>query len=319
VSSQLTFFKDCIPKRPYSTNSFKEGLFKVPQIEAITKKYIQHNPYTHYRWIVLDIDRAGGGVDWKDEPLPAPNIVAENKSNFHAHLFFGLDTPVRVNALDSRKKPIRYLASIENALIKEFGADPNYAGLISKNPLSTHWNVYQYEKELYNLDLLSDYVNLEPYKDRRKNLPNVGFGRNVNLFSYLRKWAYRAFLKHFDINYGLWLEIVTRQAMAYNTGFHVPLHQSEIVSMSRSVARWIFNNFTERDFIEIQRKRGLKSGRARKEKADKKNSLINFALTNNPLISNNQLSKELNIPLRTIERERKKLILDNKTATNHIR
>ncbi|MFY2365656.1 replication initiation protein, partial [Klebsiella pneumoniae] len=65
------------------------------------------------------------------------------------------------------------------------------SGLICKNPLHQHWLVQVWERRLYDLASLSDYLDLSSYNGR-KSLPEYGVGRNCTLFEKKRLWAYKA-------------------------------------------------------------------------------------------------------------------------------
>jgi len=301
MNEQLSLFRDSLPKQPYATNNFHEGLYSAMKKIAVTKRYIQHNGPTHKKWLVFDIDRAGGGIDWENESVPGPNIVCENKKNLHAHLIYGLEIPVRVNAPDARIKPIRYAGAIENGLRKKLNADFNYSGLICKNPLSDYWQVSTYEPCLYTLDLLKDYIDYEPYKDKRKHLPDYGLGRNCTLFENLSKWCYRARLHTWDKSYSQWLEIVFRQATEYNSQFKNPLPFSEMKATSKSIAKWVYNNFTKQEFSRIQSIRGAKLNTQRaKERAERQQLVFWYAKTN-PEATRQEIATNFGLKKRIIQ------------------
>ncbi|MBA7493389.1 hypothetical protein ES702_03947 [subsurface metagenome] len=298
MTRQLQLFEKRLPERFYCSDDLELGLLIRFKQEAIAKRYIQHNPRNSVNWMVFDIDRPGGGYDWEFREAPAPNIVAENRKNLHAHLFYGLGIPVHKN-LSSRSKPLRYAASIEHALVKKLGGDYGYAGLISKNPLCRYWNVRTYEDYLYDLDWLSDYVDLEPYRDQRRHLPDYGLGRNCTLFERLRKWSYRAVLKVEWPSYEAWHAEVLSKAADYND-FTVPLPFTEIKSTAKSIARWTWKRMSIEGFSIIQQRRNLLSQAVRKAKADKKRQLI-FQFDGEPSI---KVSRITGIPSRTIRRLR---------------
>ncbi|XJB66395.1 hypothetical protein AB2G02_26085 (plasmid) [Escherichia coli] len=62
------------------------------------------------------------------------------------------------------------------------------AGLIAKNPLHSHWSPYWSGADLYELDYLADFVELETPKKAKKS-ENCGLGRNVSLFEDLRTYC----------------------------------------------------------------------------------------------------------------------------------
>ena len=62
--------------------------------------------------------------------MPPPTLTVSNPDNGHAHLFYGLTTPVGMSDA-ARDAPIRYAAAVQAALLVKLCADPGYAGLIA--------------------------------------------------------------------------------------------------------------------------------------------------------------------------------------------
>jgi len=300
-NSQLTFFENSIIDWPKATDDFTRGLYKMPKAQALQARYIQHNGPTHFRWMVFDIDRPGGHIDWADESVPSPNIVVTNKKNYHAHLLYGLGVPVRKTAPDALQKPQRYAAAIENALTIKLGADLGYAGLVCKNPLSDYWQVDTYQPHLYDLAWLHDYVDLDPaYLDRRRRVPATGLGRNCCLFDDLRRWSYKARRKDWDIAFSPWLELCFRQAEIYNDRFENPLPFSEIRATSKSVGKWVYKNFTKAEFSRIQARRVAKINAQRATEKRKRVEMITWFKSCNPSATQREIAKEFNISLGAV-------------------
>ena len=261
AAKQLTLFKDRLPKKPYHTDDLNLGLSIAKAQSAISSRYIQPNGPTHKYWLIFDVDLPNAAYHWYDVDAPAPNIAVINRSNGHAHLIYGLETSVRT-APDGSSKALRYAAAIEGALCRKLNADVNYGGLICKNPLHEKWDVTTWEGNLYDLDWLSDYLDLSDYRGS-KRLPNYGLGRNCNLFDYLSKWSYKAIRQGWP-DYERWLEACHERASAYNKkAFSDPLPLSEVKATTRSVARWTHKHFTKAGFSEWQAKQGKKGGAAK--------------------------------------------------------
>jgi len=269
--TQLYLFRQRLPRKPYATYDLKDGIH-VRSVEfALRARYIQANGPTHRYWLIFDIDRAGATLDWYDRDCPAPSIVATNPENGHAHLFYGLDIPVRT-APDASQKALRYAAAIEHALMLKLGADASYCGLICKNPLHDYWQVACFEPEPYTLDWLADYVDLSAYSSK-KPLPDYGLGRNCTLFESTRKWSYKAIRQGWP-DYERWLEAVTVRAHAYNHKFDTPLPLKEVDHVAKSIARWThrhmsaatFAGYVERTHTSsVQALRGKRSGVTRRK------------------------------------------------------
>lgn len=189
----IELFEQRLPKKPYHADYLGVALNINEAKKAIKFRYLQHNGPTHAYWLVFDVDRPGASIDWSDRGCPPPNFTVKNPANGHAHLFYGLEVPVRT-APDGSLKTLRYAAAIQWTLRSKLGADPGYCGLISKNPLNPFWQVAYWEENLYTLGELHDWLDLKAYEDRRSRFveDSEGLGRNCTLFDRLRTWAYRA-------------------------------------------------------------------------------------------------------------------------------
>lgn len=258
AAKQLSLFAERLPRKPYHTNDLSSGLTIRAAQQALKSRYIQANGPTHKYWLVFDIDRTGATLDWYDKNAPAPNIVATNPANGHAHLIYGLEIPIRT-APDGSSAALRYAAAVEHALQKKLGADASYSGLICKNPLHPFWQVSCWEQNLYTLDWLADYVDLSAYNGKRR-LPDYGLGRNCNLFDSVRQWAYKAIRQGWP-EYEQWLNAVRTRASGYNHRFSEPLPASEVEHTAKSIAKWTYKNFSQAAFSAVQAARGKKGGK----------------------------------------------------------
>lgn len=296
---QLELFEKSLPSRPYCTDDLGYGLQIRDKLKAIEKRYIQPNHPVRKYWLPYDIDRPGGGYDWELKDAPAPNLVVENPKNLHAHLLYGLEVPVYTSP-GAHIKPLRYAGAIDNALAKKLDADMGYSGLIVKNPLNTKaWTVREYEERLYDLDWLADYLDLERYWDRRRKLPDYGLGRNCTLFERLRQWSYRAINRDEWGSPESWQAAVLHKATLYND-FAVPLPFGDVKATAKSVARWVWENFSREDFLAIQAARSHKAALKRQAEAEEKRQLI---LTF-PGYTSKTVESLTGIPARTVRRLR---------------
>lgn len=258
--SLFSVFRERLPKRPYCTNDLESGLVVRPAEQAAEYRYIQHNPPVYKSWLNFDIDRRGAIYAAEDADLPAPTLIVENPANHHAHLLYGVAIPVCISPA-GRPEPIRYAGAVDVAFAEALGADRGYSGLICKNPLHPGWIVHHGPELLYDLGELAEYVDLRPYRDKRKKLPSYGLGRNCTLFDRLRFWAYR----NVDIcragSYEEWMRLVERQAEHYND-FESPLPWPEIKATAKSVGKWTWHHYSGRFddalFAKIQGARGKK-------------------------------------------------------------
>lgn len=272
TARQLDLFKSRAPKKPYCASDMDWGVKIRPLAQAICHKYLQANGPTHKYWLIFDIDRPSAAYDWQDMGCPEPTIITINPANGHAHLFYGLEVSVRTSD-DARAGPLRFAAAVECALREKLWADAGYCGLIAKNPLHSHWITTVSGRGYYDLQELSEWLDLSQYNDRRRKLPAYGLGRNCTVFDDLRKWAYRAIRQGWP-DYRQWLAACEQRAVGINAGFKGPMPQAECRHIAKSVAKWTHKHITEQGFSEYQaaqgHKGGVRSGEVRREaSADK--------------------------------------------------
>lgn len=253
------------PKRPYCTDALEEGLKIRVFPSAIKRAYIQPNPPHLKTWMVHDVDREGAAFAWEDANLAPPSWTAINRANGHAHLAWGLNVPVLMEADDARQTPIRYLVAVEAAYRAALDADPGFSGLITKNPAHPRWNVLRGPKNGYELGELAEYVDLPRFVPKRKP-EEVGLGRNVTLFEWLRRLAYRQ-VRHYKVevrNFVLWQAHLDQRGLERNGDFRYPLDSKEVWHVAKSVARWTWHRFdiaeSDARFSAIQAVRGQRGG-----------------------------------------------------------
>ena len=258
---QHGLFTARLPRRARATDDLSWGTRLFPAAVAVQKRHIQANPPTSACWLLFDVDRPDAALRWEDAGLPAPTWIARNPLNGHAHLAYGLAVPV-VTSDAARSGPLRLAAAIQSAYVERLGADVQYTGLITKNPLHPSWDVTWHcrgEHDLYALHDLAEYVTLA---SARKREVHSALGRNCSLFDSLRQWAYRAVKRYWKPG-GLadWQAVCLAQARARNT-FTSPLPVSEVRAIARSVAKWVWQHFTPAEFREKQGARGRRKGEA---------------------------------------------------------
>ena len=258
---QLDLFAERLPARPYCTDDLTFGLMIRPKASAAHCRYIQPNTPFAVSWLVFDIDHPYAAFSWEDELLPAPSIIVINCLKGHAHLLYAIETPV-FNAA-GHPKPLRLAAAIQEALRQKLGGDVGYSGLISKNPLHTHWRVIVYENAIYDLAYLADWVDLDK-QEKCQRKEERGLGRNCSLFDRLRHWAYRWIATYKDTATAAeWGQAVLAQAMKSND-FNTPLHESEVRAIAKSTAKWCWNRFdikaSNERFSTLQAHRGKQGG-----------------------------------------------------------
>lgn len=251
-------FLERLPYRPYCTDIFSKGLLVRPTATAVSHRYIQPNPPEQIAWLVFDVDRDNAALAWEDAGLPPPTITVVNPANGHAHLFYGLQSPVATGPR-ARQAPIRFCRAIIDAFRMKLKADLAYPGLVAKNPLHETWRVVWIPK-LYELGELHEYVELVNLPSRSHE--DALAGRNSTLFDRVRRWAYTVVVD-FKQSIGSaerWQEAVIRRTAELND-FEPPLPASEVRSIGKSVARGTWRGFDAKRFSEKQAARGRKGGR----------------------------------------------------------
>ena len=267
---QLSLFADASrwPHNPYcSTDKTARNVRSLRQ--AITQPYIQANP-PHLRvWSIFDVDRPGGGLAWEENNLPEPTWATINRDNGHAHLVWGLSAPVLVDSPDLRQRPLRYLNAVECAFRARLQADPGFSGLITKNPAHPYWRTLRGRRDYYDLGELADWVDLPKFVQRRKP-EEIGLGRNVMLFDWLRLYAYKAVRQYkapADRNFVLWQSHMNNKALERNGDFQIPLDGKEVWHLAKSVSKWTWNRFdvaaSDAKFSQLQAHRGKQGGLAK--------------------------------------------------------
>jgi len=296
----LNLFEERLPQRPYCTDDLNELIIRAKK-DAIKRRYIQQNDIMNLSWFVYDVDRPTAHFDWYELNAPAPNITAMNTENGHAHLFYGLEIPVHKQP-EAHAAPLRYAAAIDVALTNKLKADPAYGGLICKNPLNNFWNVQLWESVPYELSWLADYLDLQPYEDRRKYIPPVGLGRNCTLFDLTRHWAYRQIRKQENFfNEEFFIYEIIQYAQMKNSEFPVPLPYSEVKATGKSIARWTWRNMSPRGFKLWGDNRRKKSIIVRASKADERAEKIRAFKKEHPQATNKDIAVNFSVSLRTVE------------------
>lgn len=245
-------FPDLLPWRPFATNGFEEGVYRVPRRLAQRRRYLQLNPRTSVGWLVFDIDRDGAHEAAEQADLPEPTFVAVNRENGHAHLAWLLKTPVHRYGT-ARQKPIAFLAGVERGMMRRLGADRSYGGLLVKNPLNAAWATEWRSPMPFTLESLDANLMRED-KKRGPIAQEAGLGRNCTVFEELRERAYQDVRKFFAAREAFSPHLLNL-ALAINNQFENKLSIKEITVICGSVARWTLRNFSPERFSDIQRER----------------------------------------------------------------
>lgn len=264
MKTDTTLFNQPLHHTLLCSNDLKYGSHLRKKAYALKHHYIQFNDH-FIKFLVLDLDRKNCFWDWHDRNLPAPNFIVSNPKNGHCHYIYALQAPI-CRTDNARLKPLEYFAKIQQAYTKALDADPQFAGLLTKNPNSLKWHTAQFEKEPYTLDYLADFVDL-PQKITKREA--IGEGRNCFLFHSVRKWAYREVL-FYKAN-GAKQEDFYRVVLARLEKLNIFTNASslgfnELKAIAKSVSKWTWRNFTLAKFSEIQTARAKKLAQQREQK-----------------------------------------------------
>lgn len=235
---------------------------------ALTRPYIQANP-PHLRvWSIYDVDRPGAALEWETAQLPPPAWAAVDRISTKAHLVWGLSAPVLVDSPDMRQAPMRYLCAVEAAFRERLQADQGYAGLMTKNPSHPLWRTLRGPQLSYELGELAKWVDLPKHIPKR-NPDQIGLGRNVTIFEFLRQYAYRQ-IRHYKMdvrNYIHWQAHLNNRALERNGDLQNPLDGREIWHIAKSVSKWTWQKFdiaaSDAKFSKLQTHRGQQGGIAK--------------------------------------------------------
>ena len=194
--------------------------------------------------------------------LPQPNMIVQRRSNSHSHVSYFLAKPVH-RGPTAREAPLRLLARISEFYRQALGADPGYNGVLTHNPMRsahrhgeflTHWGC----NRPYSLGELAEPI---PKGWRLPVKPTTEAGRNDALLRVMMKWAGSPA----NIDYE-----VLAVARATNDGLDVPLPDSEVAGLAKSVERyrrsWIAKGrfYTEAEREAWGRSMGLQSAMVRR-------------------------------------------------------
>ncbi len=254
-----------LPRRPYCADDLAHGVRVRGLAQALTKPYIQANPPWMRVWMMLDVDHSDAALRWERAGLAAPSFMTRNRQNGHAHVVYGLAAPVLTNSPDARQAPLRYLCSIEHAYRAALEADPGFSGLITKNPLHPLWETLRGPEGFYTLGQLAAFVDLPKHMPKRKP-EEVGLGRNVTVFDWLRLHAYRHIRTYKgDVrNFVLWQSHLNLKGLERNGEFAHPMDPKEVWHIAKSVARWTWRRFdlaaSDARFSSLQATRGRAGG-----------------------------------------------------------
>lgn len=270
-----------LPRAPLASDQKTGPYRRTTRTKALQKAYIDANPTVLQSLIVTDHD--GGMAD--ELPgllgLPVPSWTTLNPHTRGGHIVYALAAPVCLTSA-AHRRPVNLLARVEAGLTRVLGGDPAFAGRITKNPCATaHLPLWGPTEAVYRLkELASALSGLDalPRYDDHKALTVTGVGRNVDLFNYLRRWAYPRRGSYGTSEQGRldWDQVVHDRAVLRNED-HIgneyargPLSTTEVMHLARSVSRWTWRNIAPVDVDEWLKQRQFQRGRKGGQKSAEK-------------------------------------------------
>ncbi|PKO82569.1 MAG: hypothetical protein CVU19_01035 [Betaproteobacteria bacterium HGW-Betaproteobacteria-13] len=254
---------------------------------AFAYTHIQFNPPGLRYWLVFDLDFGGRDVSldtarwyYEDVLAPPPNIIVINPKNGHAHYYYALMTPV-VRGENARRRPQDFADAVYRGLGAMLDADPDYRGLIGRNPLHPAHISFTPCERPYELAELDEYVSdrragrawLKAAREAGRDVNSRG--RNCTIFDATRRWAYQWVdqYRHVNSGFDVFASACMRHAEALNV---FPGHTNgalpfgEIKSIARSVSTWVWRHYSATQkgsdsfFSDLQSERGKKKGSAKR-------------------------------------------------------
>jgi len=305
IKNLCNFYIDSIPRKPYCADD--DYFIRIlPKKQALTKKKIQDNTDYSISSFTIDIDYNDAIYHVLSSPIPAPNFLIENLNNSRAHIKYLLIHPVYKNNIEMQKA-VKLLAHIQYTITDILSGDKSFSNLLSKNPFHTEHNLVFSHLEPYTLTELREALPALKSKPPRDELLNFGVGRNVSMFEYLRHKAYSYFTrnsKSFNVFscFVYLCEIGKEQNYIANPQ---PLSDKELHQICKNISRWVDRNMDDKIFSDIQKHRGLKSGKTRKNIFIKRCADYQSIVINNPHLSNREIAKLCNVSEGTIRNIKK--------------
>ena len=274
LAKALDLFQATAPRRPYCTNDKETGQYQRQLGQALKHRLIQPNTTGRMVWLAFDCDEPGSAVEWHNWNAPPPTLAMENPANGHAHLAYALEAPVPTTDV-SRRKPLLYLAAVNEGLRRAVKGDVGYNGRLMKTPGHPAWPTTSYAGA-YSLADLAEYVELPSPREllkKAKDPEYAGLGRNCALFERLRTYSYSAARRHWRPGgYERFLIDLEHRAVEINfeNDPRHPLNEAEVRAVARSVGKWTWTRFDPVSFRAWQSAVGKKKGAARRaELADR--------------------------------------------------
>lgn len=203
---------------------------------------------------------------------PQPSWTVWHAANGHMHVGYVLADPVRLYDGASLKAQAFY-ADVHQGLTRHIGGDLAYRGFLTRNPIApgdgcfTEWG----RQQAYTLGELRAAVPDDLMRQATRRRLDTPIGQNVTLFAWAIKEAHRPRVARRLIadpagHKAAWWKAEVEAY--YFMVFDAPhLDAWERRAIAKSSAKYSLAQFSESTFSAIQRRRGVKSGKARVNEA----------------------------------------------------
>ena len=245
-----------VHQRPLVLDGFKNPLGRM-DVETAWAGYprVELPPPNEHVVIIADIDSDPDSIpSWRGGVPPIlPSWIVTKHPGRKSHLGYALADPVH-NNLDSLTGPLRKLADVADRLTLYLGADPDYGGRITRNPINPgpDCDAHFYQMMPWTLDALDHAL---PKRKRGQRERVSGIGRNVDTFAWAVKEVHRP-RWHRGATDDQWLDAV----LSYNTEHwgESELPFSECKSIATSAMKYARRQFSEAIFSTRQTERNGK-------------------------------------------------------------
>lgn len=257
ISAQLDLYYETLPEKVRAMPRKPGASFTFYKDDAVRYPWVAHNE-GNVSYLIVDVDRRVSPFDLYDAHLPEANFLAVNRESGHGQYFWRLHTPVYSWPSQRNSRAYGYYEAIETQFVGKLKGDPGFAGHMAKNPLHKQWEIVELREDPYELGELAEWsLYGKTGKSSKAAISDDPAGRNCSLFDELRQWAYTRHSEASQASYEAWREQVITRSAALNTGFQNPLPASEVRSVAKSVARFVY--FRYQPGSGDQKKRGRDS------------------------------------------------------------
>ncbi len=239
TKSQSSFI-EALPKTSRCADNYKFGSHIRNKAHAIRHQHIELNNDKAFKFISIDVDYDIAKdlcFVWENNNLPEPTYAVINPANNHAHLIFMLENYI----FWKNDKQVSFYEDVKKMLTDIYHADPDFTGMLTKNPLHDSWKTIE-SGIIYTLAELKAYapkrssdniIQFNKFKRRTINNNNAILGHRCELFERSRIISYNE-VRNFT-NQNDFFEYMIGVCSDQNPS---DLKYSDILSTAKSISRY---------------------------------------------------------------------------------